>query len=1096
MTAVHSSHPCPTCGVAVGDGEPCLACALELALLEPTPTPAPAPPARGFADFAALELPATLGGYVLRRELGAGGMGTVYEAGQARPQRTVALKMLRVPWLSSPQDLIRFRTEAEAVARLDHPHIVPIYEVGEHRGQPFFTMKLMTGGSLADRLEQGPLPAPAACSLVAKLARAVHHAHQRGVLHRDLKPGNVLFDAAGEPYLTDFGLAKLADAPAAVTLTQAMLGTPEYMSPEQAAGRASQVTTASDVWALGVIFYQLLTGQLPFHADNTPQILRRIAEEEPPPPSTVRPAVHRDLETLCLCCLEKDPARRLPSAAELADELDRWQAGQPIRARPVTPPERLLRWARRYPKTAALTALTLLLAGAGSVGVTLAWRHAVRARQAAEADNYFATLHHALAQRERGDFGAAAQLLAGLPPERRGFEWRLLRGLCRGDETWSATFGGARPAAFALNPATGRLRVLTEDRRFHEVELDTGHVAPAGSVPGLASTVAREAHTGGFRQLAFAPDGRHYLVIEDAVLRVFATDTGAPGFRAAESVSLAAWLDSGRILGSADPRFAVPSSAPGRMADSAWLYDLATGAGAALPPRGYLGPFALSPDGQRLALVRENSAVEVWRLTDAFHGRAEAELPATSNLNILQLAFSGDGARLLLVRSARGNGVVQVVDWATRRMLWEQSLPPLPTVAWSASEPVLAIATREPWLTVWRHLEPPGRPEFDDADLRANEPQNPNEPTIPPRRFLTRSAQQGRLNYLFGHAAPPESLLALPGAAGFVTASGDGTVRRWPPASPVPETQRCAGVATRQAAFHPAASPDGLRVLHRDTAGRARLWQRRDGALPVFPPGQNGLAALDDGRVLTRVNATGEVLCWQTGGGDPVLLWRAPGGPSVQGFHWICHSVVSRDQRRVAALLPGKLLVVDLDTRSTRETPDQAMQTGGFEGQTVDLSPDGRTLAMTGFVGRPARLYAADDLGAPPRRLEAATAPDVQATVCAFSRDGARVFVGYADGWVRVFAAATRQELPAEGWRAHTTEVSALAVSQTGDLLATAAQGSLTLWATALPPEGHRRERLRIPQHRPRNWLQFAGGDTVLLQIAPGEPLQAWEAPH
>jgi tRNA A-37 threonylcarbamoyl transferase component Bud32 len=292
------------------------------------------------------------GDYELIEEIARGGMGVVYKARQLSLNRIVALKMILRGTFAAEKDVARFRAEAESAANLDHPHIVPIYEVGEHEDQQYFSMKFVEGTSLAKH------PRGAARAEVVGLvdvARAVHHAHQRGVLHRDLKPSNVLVDSRGTRYVTDFGLAKrLADANSSFTETGQVLGTPKYMAPEQAAGR-KDLTVAADVYSLGVILYERLTGQTPFTGDNVLTLLRQARESEPPRPSTIRPGLDRDLETVVLKCLEKEPGRRYPSAEALADDLSRWLRGEPIQARPVGQAERLALWCRRNPVVSSLT---------------------------------------------------------------------------------------------------------------------------------------------------------------------------------------------------------------------------------------------------------------------------------------------------------------------------------------------------------------------------------------------------------------------------------------------------------------------------------------------------------------------------------------------------------------------------------------------------------------------------------------------------------------------------------------------------------------------------------------------------------------------
>jgi serine/threonine-protein kinase len=293
--------------------------------------PAPTLPAAPAVDVN--EPPRMFGDFELIRELGRGGMGVVYEARQGSLNRTVALKMVLRGDLASADDRARFRAEAEAAARLVHSNIVQVYEVGDLAGQPYFAMQYVPGATLARRLAEGPLPPREAAQLIAAVARGVDHAHQNGVLHRDLKPANVLLTADGTPKITDFGLAKLIDAVGSLTQTGAIVGTPSYMAPEQARAE-KQLTPAADVYALGAILYECLTGRPPFQAATALDTLMLVLEQDPVPPRLLNPGVPRDLETVCLKCLEKSPDRRYPSAAALAADLEAFVGGERVAARP------------------------------------------------------------------------------------------------------------------------------------------------------------------------------------------------------------------------------------------------------------------------------------------------------------------------------------------------------------------------------------------------------------------------------------------------------------------------------------------------------------------------------------------------------------------------------------------------------------------------------------------------------------------------------------------------------------------------------------------------------------------------------------------
>ena len=306
-----------------------------------------------------LEIPGagvSIPGYEVIRELGRGGMGVVYLAWQAGLGRLVAVKMIRSGELARPLDRSRLRAEAEAVARLDHPNLVRIYEIGECDGHPFFTMEYVDGGRLADTLRGTPMSPGRAAALAETLAHASQSAHERGVVHRDLTPNNVMIASDGQPKIVDFGLSKLIVGGAGATLTGEILGTASYMAPEQAGGRSKDVGPAADVYALGAILYEMLTGRPPFKAETPLETLVQVANDDPVAPRRLQPRLSRDLENVCLKCLNKEPAR-VPERLALAEDLRRYLAGEPVRARPVGVVSRATRWARRRPGVAALLAL-------------------------------------------------------------------------------------------------------------------------------------------------------------------------------------------------------------------------------------------------------------------------------------------------------------------------------------------------------------------------------------------------------------------------------------------------------------------------------------------------------------------------------------------------------------------------------------------------------------------------------------------------------------------------------------------------------------------------------------------------------------------
>jgi TolB-like protein/Tfp pilus assembly protein PilF/predicted Ser/Thr protein kinase len=323
------------------------------------------------------------GDYELLEEIGRGGQGVVFRARQKSLNRIVALKVIGLGQWATKAHLKRFRLEAEAAASLDHPCIVPIYEVGERDGQCYFSMKFVEGGQLDEVVRDTPLSIPQAVEVIAKVARTVHYAHEHGILHRDVKPGNILLDAKGEPHLTDFGLARLVESESTVSRTLEVLGTPSYMAPEQAAGNnpaTAGLTSATDVYGLGAVLYQLLTGHPPFAGGTTYETIKLLLETEPRQPRLWNPKVDRDLSTICLKCLERDPQRRYSSALALAEDLEHWLRHEPIQARRTGVVGRGKKWLQRNPRAAAVVALSLALTAA--VGLII-WKSQLFHRPAA-----------------------------------------------------------------------------------------------------------------------------------------------------------------------------------------------------------------------------------------------------------------------------------------------------------------------------------------------------------------------------------------------------------------------------------------------------------------------------------------------------------------------------------------------------------------------------------------------------------------------------------------------------------------------------------------------------------------------------------------
>jgi serine/threonine protein kinase len=481
--------------------------------------------------------PQAVGEYVILREVGRGGMGVVYQARHRELHRTVALKMILAGGFASEEHRARFRREAELAARVEHPSIVQIHEVGTHDGHPFLVMEWVDGGTLAAQLGGEAWPPHQAAGLVEMLARAIDAAHRRGVVHRDLKPSNILLQADDDatpgrpgdslvPKITDFGLARALDAEGGLTASGLAVGTPEYMAPEQAAGKTAG--PAADIYALGVVLYQLLTGQPPIHGDSPMEVLAALAHTEPVAPRRFRPRLPRDLETITLKAIEKEPARRYATAGAMADDIRRFLADEPIRARPSQIWERVAKWARRRPALAivsvALIAVTLL----ALVGITALWIDAALARDratnaaadasaardranasAAEAirrghaerrASYAAGIAAAASALALNNFDSARSLLASVPPEHRNWEWRHFTAQLDNAQTHLGPADGAF-AVMALTDSGDRLAYAAAGRKQVRV-VATGSMNELMALPEHEGTVTSIAFDAGRVHLA------------------------------------------------------------------------------------------------------------------------------------------------------------------------------------------------------------------------------------------------------------------------------------------------------------------------------------------------------------------------------------------------------------------------------------------------------------------------------------------------------------------------------------------------------------------------------------------------------------------
>jgi len=929
---------CIECGAILPDAVPgglCSACALRGALT----------PAIGDVEVAPSQFcgARSFGDYELLEEIARGGMGVVYRARQKSLDRLVAVKVLLASQFAKPESVQRFHTEAAAIAQLQHPNIVAIHEVGEHEGQPYFSMDFVEGRTLAELVHERPLPANRAATYLKAIAEAVHYAHQHGVLHRDLKPSNVLIDASDQPRITDFGLAKRLTSDFGVrtsdlTLTGQVLGSPNYMPPEQATGKRGTLSRRSDVYALGAILYHALTGRPPFVGEGLAETVQQVLDVEPVSPRILNASVPRDLETICLKCLEKEPSRRYASAQAVADELGRFLRTEPILAHPVGFAGKAWRWCRRKPALATALGAVILVAVAGFAGILSQWRRAdaqrdaaVQARIHADQERYDAAISEAQLLIEQNRFDRAREILAREGQEGfRGWEWGWLQRLCNQDLMTLTHDAPIIPVAFSPDghylAAAGYAKetTLSDLEQGRTVRIFKGHTSRVWSI-------------------AFSPDGQKLLTAGmDNTARIWDVVSGRQlqVLTNADAVFDAVFSPDGKTIATAS------------LFAGASLWDARSGAllGQRLGHEQAVASVAFSPDGQRLACaggrwVLDNDSDTTVSIFESATGRRLLHFKAHHQV-IHRVRFSPDGT---LLATASGDGTAR---------LWN---------AQTGVEVRLLQTKFDREGIMGLDFSPDGRwLAASGLGWYAGHPQ------------ILEVATGRLVRRLEGHAIGVASLRFNPDGTRLATAGFDRTVWIWSAAS-LPEFVSLEG--HEQAVWAIAFSRDGKRVASGSLDQTARIWDAETGDSPTvinvgFPV--VSLAFSPEGDRLVTVAPNHTACIW------PVQTNR--------------DSRSSRREEALTKIRNGESLLTSAATNA------ELIRLRGHTGtvMAVAWSADGKRI-LTGSKDGTARLWDATT-GLPIRTVPAHTNWVLSV---AFSPDGRRFATGSADNTARVLEANT-----------------------------------------------------------------------------------------